>query len=352
MKAMDVKKQIDKESPNCVFQGEGLLKLSVARIPSGIFVFDLLTGGGIPIGHYTEFHGTESTGKSMMALRMVGQFQKQFPNQSAVYIDLEGTITHKWAANWVGDRGRFHLLKPKYGEQAVDWAMKYLQADDVGMLVIDSVAHLISVKEGEGSASDHFVAANARLVSRMLRMFALGVADIQTTGRNLTVLFINQIRVKFGAQSFQSQVEKPGGKYLRFLDALDVRFYRKEYKKIGNTPFAIVNTFSVKKNKLGLPERSGEYTSYLTAAHGRDVGYVDDAKIILDFARKVGLITSAGKGWSYGKIVHPTLPAWLTALQEDRKLADKMGKEILAICEKDVLAGSSDSKEKEEEGGE
>lgn len=349
---MDVKKIIEKESPHSVFQGESLSKLSVARIPSGIFVFDLLTGGGIPVGHFTEFHGAESTGKSMMALRMVGQFQRQFPNQSAIYVDLERTVTHKWASNWVGERGRFHLLHPKYGEQAVDWAVKYLQADDVGMVVIDSIAHLISVKEGEGDASDQFVAMNARLVGRMLRMFTLALADIEATGRTVTVIFVNQIRVKFGAQSFQSQVEKPGGRYLRFLNSLDVRFYRKEYKKIGNTPFAVVNTFTVKKNKLGLPERSGEFIAYLAAAHGREIGYVDDAKVILDFARKLNLLTQAGKGWAYGKIVHPTLPAWLTVLQDDRKLATKLSGEILSICEKDSLAGSSDSKEKDQEEGE
>src|SRR5438105_14785703 len=52
-------------------------KLNVDSIPTGAISLDLALGvGGIPRGRITEIYGTESSGKTTLALQVIGECQK------------------------------------------------------------------------------------------------------------------------------------------------------------------------------------------------------------------------------------------------------------------------------------
>lgn len=48
----------------------------IVRFPSGSYVIDTITGGGIPEGRIIEMSGKESSGKTTVALQTVASVQK------------------------------------------------------------------------------------------------------------------------------------------------------------------------------------------------------------------------------------------------------------------------------------
>lgn len=83
-------------------KGEGLVftgKLipDVQRIPTGLFEFDLATGGGFPQSRLSIVYGPESSGKSNICYLAAAKAQKGPAHcNKVVWIDLEGTFDPNW----------------------------------------------------------------------------------------------------------------------------------------------------------------------------------------------------------------------------------------------------------------
>ena len=267
MKAMDMKKQLRKDAI-IVGTGADLEAFTVPRIKSNCFMLDLLTGGGIPEGRITIFHGAKSSGKTSMALRVAGEYLRRYPRYSVVYMDFEQDFKWDWAKHFISDPKRFHLVQPDYGEQGIDLMKEYAQCDDIGLIINDSLAMMIPIRDAEISADADTVGLQAKLVSKMFRKLIPLMLIARKRGQLLTLLLINQTRVRIGTKTFAPQTYKPGGNMQDFVASLDIRFYMKEYKKIGNIPAKSVHRFLIEKNRVGIPKRSGEYIMSLVAHNG------------------------------------------------------------------------------------
>ena len=82
------------------------------RLPTGWFAVDLETGGGIPEGRATIVYGPEDSMKTSLCLKLVAQAQKKYPNKSAVYIDIEGVFSKKWARTFGVDVDKLVYIHP------------------------------------------------------------------------------------------------------------------------------------------------------------------------------------------------------------------------------------------------
>jgi recombination protein RecA len=71
-------------------------KLQVPRIATGIFQFDLATGGGFPCGRLSILYGAESSGKTTMCYLAMAYVQTVL-GMKAVIVDVEGTFDSYWA---------------------------------------------------------------------------------------------------------------------------------------------------------------------------------------------------------------------------------------------------------------
>jgi len=305
------------------------------RLRSGVFVFDLVTGGGIPLGRFTEFFGDKSTGKSTMALRLIQRYLDKFKNKEALFVDFEQTFDSEWASNFISKENmkRLYVIQPDYAELGIDLLVAACKEPALGFVVIDSLAMMITTKEADSDAFSSLPGILARTVNSMFRKLLPIVSVAKKEGRPLTFLLLNQIRLKLGAtQGFGTPVSKPAGKMQDALISLDIRFYTKEYKKISDVPVKVVHTFTVEKNKVGgHPKRTGQFTMVLVNHDGFSVGDIDEAHVLLLYARKTNLIKKDGRKWNFLGKTFATL-AEIEQVLYNPKVSDKVAEKIIQIA--------------------
>lgn len=333
MKLEEQRKKINSKYPNSVYPLTSAP--SISRIRTGIFVLDLLTNGGIPVNRITIFYGEKSTGKTTICLKAMHSFLKNNPDKKAVFVDFEHALDRDWAMNIMGGEyaSRVEIVDPDYGEQGVNLIYELAQSDDVGMIVVDSVAEVIPTAEVVDDAEDHHMCLQAKLINKLLRKLILSIVNAKRSGRELTCLLINQVTVNIGARQFQPQLIKPGGKKQDLIASVIIRTYAKKYIKIKNSTVKVVHTFTVEKNKVGTPKNSGEYCMYLVPYNGNPAGYINDSKTIIDVAKDYEFIERFGKKFKVAGKSFDTLLDIQNKIRDDEEFREGL---IQAILESEV----------------
>lgn len=169
------------------------------RLPTGIFPLDLASGGGFPMGRVSLVYGPESSGKTNITLKAIGQGQIKFPDKVAVFVDAEGSYDPDWATLMGVDTSRLIVMSPEYAEQAVDMVEGFLYAKDVFAVVLDSVAALTTQNEVESSAEKAAVGGASAVVGKMFRKATVSFNRMRNQGLMPPAFIgINQIRHKIG----------------------------------------------------------------------------------------------------------------------------------------------------------
>lgn len=320
-----------------IYSGADKDQFNIVRIPTGIFVMDILTGGGIPISRVTEFYGAKSSTKSSNVLRIIGNYLRLNKNSKALLADFEGTYEKPWGKNFIDDLDRLEVLLPDYGEQGVDVLKDLIVEEEIGLVAIDSVANLIPLKESEADAGDATMGLHAKLLNRLFRvMFPIMIAR-RKTETPLTVIVVNQLRANVGGKKFASPYIKPGGMMQDFLYSLDIRLYTVEYVKVSGMPVKSVHEFIIEKNKIGLPKRSGEFRMHLVNIDGKSpVGSLDEVPTVMEYAKKAGIIVRVGNKWRYLSKEFPNLESVQAALVTDPKFYNEVRAATLDACLADV----------------
>lgn len=299
--AAALKAKFDKTKPKSIYTGSEVEGLIVPRLPSGSFVFDMVTAGGIPKNRITVFHGPKSSSKTTFALRIAGMFQTLHPDQIVAFVDFEGTFDKEWASKYIPDFDRLHVINPDYGEEGVDMIKAYAsEAEDVGLIIVDSLAGIEPAQVTEVDAADYLqLGMQVRLINRLLSMLTIRLSQIRKTeGRHLTVLAINQIRANMAKVGlYGSPYSQPGGKKLEHAASMDIQFYTGKYTDVQGVPVKVTHKFLVDKNKVGLPKRTGEITFFLSDVEGHSAGEMDETKVVVAYAKRAGVIRREGNKW-------------------------------------------------------
>ena len=260
----------------------------VASIPSGSLSLDLALGiGGMPRGRIAEVFGPESSGKTTLAQHIIAETQKR--GGIAAYIDVEHALDPTYARRCGVNVNELLISQPDTGEQALEIADALVRSGAVDIVVVDSVAALVSQAEIEGEMGDTHVALQARLMSQALRKLAAAIGKTGTA-----VVFINQLREKVGIVFGNPEVT-PGGRALKFYSSVRIDLRRTDSIKQGNQITGNHVKARVVKNKVAPPFRTAEFDIMF------DHGISHEGEII-DLGVEQGLVTKSGAFFSYGDI--------------------------------------------------
>lgn len=274
---------------------EDLSRLEAVEVlPTGSIVLDRLLGiGGYPKGRITELWGDEGVSKTTLALEASANCQRLL-GKAVVYADYEGAFTPSYAQS-IGvdlDPSKFIYLPPDVFDNNRDALMALSSSEEVGLVVMDSVAAMTPKEFVEGGT--HALGIMARNLGEFLSGFVKVIAKSKAA-----CVAVNQVRTKIGVNGQPSTEYSPGGKALQFYNSIKVKLRRKEQLKgvvqdfvslEGRQQFMAVKvTAQVTKNKFSKPFTAGEY--WVRYGEG-----VDNASSIFDMAVARKVISKNG-GW-------------------------------------------------------
>lgn len=175
-----------------VFFGDDSKTMDVEGITTGSLGLDCAIGiGGLPKGRIIEISGLEGSGKTLISLSTIAEVQKR--GGQAVFIDAEHALTPKWCKSLGVVWDDLLIAQPDSGEEAMDMMQAFVESGVIDIIVLDSVAALVTKREIEGGMGDQHMAETARLMSLGLKKLTPLVSKTQTV-----CVFINQIRMNIG----------------------------------------------------------------------------------------------------------------------------------------------------------
>lgn len=273
------------------------------RISTGSFMLDFALLGGLPISRGSMYVGERSSGKSTMACKAIASVQEQFPDQRAVLLDIEGTFDPTWAEKLGVDLSSLEVVPCETGEMAVDVGDALIQSKETSLLVVDSVAAMAPIRELDNSIEDQHIGLQARLIGSFVRRITSSFIKERKRGHNITVLYVNQFRMKIGGFGRDPR-SIPGGKALEFGTSVQAIIKNKEHK--GKTEEGVEgmeyneHSFTITKNKVNAGPRTGEFQLIRMDDEENSlfIGDIDDSSTVLTYAKKFGLYTGGGSSWT------------------------------------------------------
>ncbi len=305
--------------------GEGSLvrlgdatKMNVETISTGSVAIDLALGvGGLPRGRIVEIYGPESSGKTTLCLSLIAEAQRKGGN--AVFIDVEHALDPHYAKVVGVDLENLMVAQPECGEDALNIAETLIRSGAIDVVVIDSVAALVSRQELDGQMGDTTVGLQARMMSQAMRRLTAAISKT-----SCICVFTNQIREKIGVM-FGNPETTPGGRALKFFASVRI-----DIRRIGQIKDAsgkvIGNRTKIKvvKNKVAPPFTECEF----------DIMYNEGISLtgsLIDLGIEQKILEKKGAWISYnGELIGQGREAAKTYLMEHTDVADKIRDAITA----------------------
>ncbi|MCX7868312.1 MAG: recombinase RecA [Terrimicrobiaceae bacterium] len=281
-------------------------------IPTGNILIDRALGvGGLPRGRIIEIFGPESSGKTTLTLTVIAQAQKR--GGLAGFIDVEHALDPAYARKLGVNLDDLLVSQPGSGEEALRICETLVRSNALDVIVVDSVAALVTKAELEGEIGDAVVGAQARLMSNALRKLTSFISKARTV-----CIFTNQIREKIGVM-FGNPETTPGGKALKFYSSVRVDIRRiGAIKSADGTVTGSRTRVKIVKNKVAPPFTEAEFD--IMYAEG-----ISSVGSLLDLAIEKNILEKRGSWLSYkGTQIAQGRDAAKEALKADPALCEQI----------------------------
>lgn len=353
----------------------GELTLRIPRISTGNFGLDVATFGGIPQGRFIRFWGSPKSGKTGSCLNTVATYQREHCSEcfqrececknrdvpEVVWVDAENRMNSMlyWPQEHGINLDCLRILCPPTGQNVVDFVDHIIregQTAKVGLIIVDSLAHIVSQDELNKPTLDGVtVGRNAHLLNSAWRKWTSAIMSLGIQNeRKPTVLCINQMRQKIGV-TYGSPDIMPGGVGQDFATTVDIKFQNgpptfvvwdekkrawiaKEKKGRGSyepspdeTPDFVKISYRITASGFCPPGRNGEFNYWLKSTHGHRCGDPDNGLQLWNYAKRYDLIQQEG----HEKILYGLRARTLDELREvfrgDQKAQKKAWTDLMKI---------------------
>ena len=199
--------------------------------------------GGMIKGALNLLIGGEGSGKTSVALLGAADEQKQTGKYVAFY-DGEGSLNQSYLDRFGVDKSKFIYYKGRNLETMLDTVEALSTAEDVGMIIIDSIPIFNSSVVEEKSAGDNTIGIEAkRWGARM------SIIEGNCSRRNIALVCMTFYKLNPGSMGDPRTL--PRGEWQRYMSNLSLEFTKKELiKGLKKEPIGHIIDVRIKKSKL------------------------------------------------------------------------------------------------------
>lgn len=247
-----------------------------------------------------------------MATIIAVSFQRKYPEKAVGILDVEHVWNHEYSLGYGLDYSEEKLIftQPNSAELALSLAEKMLESGLFSIVILDSVAAMLTKRQLSGDIGDATIGEVARIMSASLPKI-----NKAASATNTAMLFINQTRSNIGVFSPVSggSTTTPGGKALKFYCSLRIEIKKRDFIVSGENTIGQEMRFTIRKNKFG--RNNGYVDVNLYYNHG----FKPEDEIV-DLCKGKGIIEARGAWVFYKDLKWNGSKALIEAVKNDKAL--------------------------------